>query len=508
MAEESLEKGGRTKKRFRRLKRLFVIVFVLVLALAAAWTIWLLTARVQYQAALDDLRQQDEPVTITELFATTLPDDQNAAVPFLEAIDAYNNDVVPLLDSLEEKFIDDGWKINEEVVHFENLHQYPALRKQYQTRLRTILKAGDAMQAKLIETQKRNAFTWDINTRDEMLQTDVFIQCLRITKYLQVCLRVAHDKGNDALALQYYGLLQNFQNAISSFPSMISLLFNRVVNERRVEMIEDIAPTLRIGNEPRAVSGKQVQVLIHSLLDETFFQECFRQAYRGERVFEIAFLQDMIDQKLDPLTIRLFHQAYTTPVLSTLCLPILYSDAARQLDVMKQEVYEPYIVHYSDITKGSHGLSDQFISFEVRPFFQPLSWNLTSGWSHIKTMYLHLLARRRMAAVALAIRLYEIDHGHWPTKLEDLVPKYLPAVPDDPFLPPGTGKIRYLPSANPPRLYSVGDNGTDEGGEYRGNPENSSVGSVFEQPDYVFFLKGKPVDKKPFQIPSSENPNE
>jgi hypothetical protein len=37
---------------------------------------------------------------------------------------------------------------------------------------------------------------------------------------------------------------------------------------------------------------------------------------------------------------------------------------------------------------------------------------------------------RDAAAIALAMRLYELDHaGAWPTKLEELVPDYLPAIP-------------------------------------------------------------------------------
>ena len=67
-----------------------------------------------------------------------------------------------------------------------------------------------------------------------------------------------------------------------------------------------------------------------------------------------------------------------------------------------------------------------------------------------------------MAATGLAIRLYEIDHGRRPERLADLVPEYLPAVPDDPM--DARRKISYLPRAKRPLLYSVGENGTDEGG--------------------------------------------
>jgi hypothetical protein len=45
---------------------------------------------------------------------------------------------------------------------------------------------------------------------------------------------------------------------------------------------------------------------------------------------------------------------------------------------------------------------------------------------------LETLAGRRIAAIRLAIRLYQLDHdGSFPTRLEELVPAYLPTLPLD-----------------------------------------------------------------------------
>ncbi len=43
------------------------------------------------------------------------------------------------------------------------------------------------------------------------------------------------------------------------------------------------------------------------------------------------------------------------------------------------------------------------------------------------------IGARRLAATRLAIRLYELDHGAPPTSLTDLVPDFLPGVPEDPL---------------------------------------------------------------------------
>lgn len=76
------------------------------------------------------------------------------------------------------------------------------------------------------------------------------------------------------------------------------------------------------------------------------------------------------------------------------------------------------------------------------------------------------LAARRLAAAAVAVRLYRVDHdGKLPPTLQALVPAYLPAVPADPMRPDG-GPIGYAPAgqAASPRVYSVGVDGVNDGG--------------------------------------------
>jgi hypothetical protein len=68
----------------------------------------------------------------------------------------------------------------------------------------------------------------------------------------------------------------------------------------------------------------------------------------------------------------------------------------------------------------------------------------------------------RTAIAALAIERYRLDHGTWPESLDQLVPKYLAAVPNDPFIP-GPLKLRKLPDGL--FVYSVGFDGHDDGGK-------------------------------------------
>ena len=68
--------------------------------------------------------------------------------------------------------------------------------------------------------------------------------------------------------------------------------------------------------------------------------------------------------------------------------------------------------------------------------------------------------------LAFALAAYRHDHGSYPEKLDDLAPKYLPAIPDDLF----SGKaLIYRPDEKGYLLYSVGVNGKDDGGRTYGD---------------------------------------
>jgi len=74
---------------------------------------------------------------------------------------------------------------------------------------------------------------------------------------------------------------------------------------------------------------------------------------------------------------------------------------------------------------------------------------------------------RRVAVTAIAIKRFQIRHGREPATLNELTPEFLPAVPIDPY----DGKpLKYHPNPdNTYLLYSVGEDGVDDGG----NPTNA-----------------------------------
>ncbi len=75
---------------------------------------------------------------------------------------------------------------------------------------------------------------------------------------------------------------------------------------------------------------------------------------------------------------------------------------------------------------------------------------------------------QRNLQLAFALARYQREHGRYPTKLDDLAPKYVKAIPNDLF----SGQpLIYRPMEKGYLLYSVGVNGKDEEGRwYDDNP--------------------------------------
>lgn len=86
--------------------------------------------------------------------------------------------------------------------------------------------------------------------------------------------------------------------------------------------------------------------------------------------------------------------------------------------------------------------------------------------------------RLRMLHLALTLGAYRADQGAYPEELKELTPDYLAEIPLDPFL---DEPFHYEQTESGYRLYSVGDNMTDDGGRtYDSDPRGDDI--VVETP--------------------------
>ena len=71
-----------------------------------------------------------------------------------------------------------------------------------------------------------------------------------------------------------------------------------------------------------------------------------------------------------------------------------------------------------------------------------------------------------LLTLTLALRAYKAEHGAYPANLDELVSEnYLTKIPADPFSPDGTAPLRVKFDGDKTLAYSVGPDGTDDGGQ-------------------------------------------
>ena len=91
--------------------------------------------------------------------------------------------------------------------------------------------------------------------------------------------------------------------------------------------------------------------------------------------------------------------------------------------------------------------------------------------------------QRQMTLAAIALKRYELAHSHFPGSLQELVPQYLSELPRDYM----DGKpLRYRRANESFALYSVGDDGTDDGGDPTSQPPRKVLYSIWDGRDAVW----------------------
>ncbi|MBI5724350.1 MAG: hypothetical protein HZA50_10365 [Planctomycetes bacterium] len=111
-------------------------------------------------------------------------------------------------------------------------------------------------------------------------------------------------------------------------------------------------------------------------------------------------------------------------------------------------------------TNDKKRLTQLYAKMDLISYFNWNKWNIYSLADRLK-------ASRLLAETTLAMAAYKADNGNWPETLEKLVPKYLPAVPNDPFV---DQPLKYRKDEKGWVLYSVGENMKDDGGKKTEDP--------------------------------------
>jgi hypothetical protein len=157
-------------------------------------------------------------------------------------------------------------------------------------------------------------------------------------------------------------------------------------------------------------------------------------------------------------------------------VPNLTPGQARQV-IAGLEKIEATRVTWDEVRQSERRYVRRMLVHNPNPIMWAVGW-----WQNIGTMkraserHYRIIAQERLLTTELALRCYYADKACAPQRLEDLVPGYLSAVPQDPF----TGRpMTYRAQGTNWVVYSVGPDRIDNGGRPAGlRPAGSMTGDL------------------------------
>jgi hypothetical protein len=453
--------------RYWWLKRLGAagVLWLLLLVAVRWWWGWEAERRLQAQIA--KYRAAGQPVFPQDFNrASPVPDDQNGAHYLglaMQALKAEPKEVDNLLDQLAR-----GTASWDAVAEFVDANQ----------EVWRLVRAA----------RTAEATDWHNPVRSPAInmlypQLAPLREVAKATK-VAACLR--HHAGNDAEGVELIRDLEAIGDQTETVgPLLVGHLVAIAVRRFGTSIVEHIVADLQVGGPgaPRQspASREQVQALIHELLDEGASRDGWLRAMCGERCMQLDSYLTLFSAG---------RPAGGAPATASLSETFLLGPAWK-LDTLR-------VMEFTT-SQGQAGASANWPTAHALAPVWPepagglealtrmLSSILAPSMEQAMVLRFRLLAHRRMAGTALAIRLYEVDHGHRPAHLADLVTDYLAAVPRDPF-DATDGELRYRPDAPSPVLYSVSLNGVDEGGVLGRDSYDGSYNANLK--DDPFFLNG------------------
>jgi hypothetical protein len=419
----------------------------------------------------DAAHARHEPFFPEDFDPAPVPDADNAALSFRRAADAVEVESLKAMDdaTLEDPMPDASVRALDGVVVANQ---------------KTLQMARQA--------QSQNSADWQIRARTPVLSTYPprdFLEGQRsVANVIGWAAVDAHAHGDDREAIdRLLELVHQSQMVDRAAPGIVCNLVSMGITDMAANYVGLIAPDLAVDDKPAARQGvpasrQQVRRLIAGLLDEKQFFAGAERAWYGERMMELDAALHLGGDTRDPL-----RQLWAIK-------PMFDLDGARiarrQTQAARASAAPNLPAARAAMPAAETGDGSQFWQAG-----RALSTILAPASGRLLTQEYIALTERRAAATVLAIHLYRLDHaGKYPPSLEQLVPAYLPGVPADPMAAGGKA-LRYKPDATPPVIYSVGENGTDEGGTSL--PDEAHELYRWKQPDAVYPLARPPRTTQP-----------
>jgi hypothetical protein len=263
------------------------------------------------------------------------------------------------------------------------------------------------------------------------------------------------------------------------------------VRDVACDAIVCIAPDLSAGNQAIA---NDLRTIIKNLSDDAAARQSLVRALEGERMRTGDFVRCYAAGRSE-LPFHRNEADFETRVTRITMLPFALNDAPMVLDHATRLINAARSASHWAVMRASVRDLDQATDMREYPTLHCLTPAMMSTGEWQLRAHFCALTAQHLAATVLAIRLYAADHdGRIPTDLEELVPDYLTDLPTDPMAVGGR-RLGFIPASARPTLYSVGDDGIDNGGDGRPIHERPYVNSSnfdWQTQDLIVHLSRQP----------------
>lgn len=441
--------------RRRTFRRGLLLAALAIAAFAGIRIWWGIVARHRFQSEIDRIHAAGEPAFAADYPSpTTLPDEDNAADYYLRAsssIDKAPHGAVTYGDAVDR----------------------PRAIEKYPNAITQIVQANQEVIDIVRQARNADGVEWNLHATPPLINIihGHLAPIRSLGSHLRlaaICQLHAGDPHEAFEIIRDTLLMADRLEQTDGFQSIIVRLSAASTAKQGLLALEKLTPELTVADpandddNSNTMRREDVIALIDQLLDDEPIWRSFDRCMRAERVSGIDSMEILQGSGGVP---------GFTPLFPSKSVASLVAGPAIRLDTVR-------IIQRIDAAKDA-GLSGKWSNVEANEildatYAQP---NFVDGTAHLFSrlitpsltrateMIYRDIAMRRMAATALAIRLYEIDYGARPDALSQLVPDYLKKVPADPFDDNGA-PIQYLPDAAPPLLYSINRNQIDEQGRH------------------------------------------
>jgi hypothetical protein len=410
-----------------------VVPLVLFLVVVGSYLGWGWYQQSQMNRQVEGYRAAGDPVWVEDFNRPTgVADEENAAVDLREA--------AGLIDARREEWkpIYDFWA-------------YVPVPAEEGATLRAAVEAFPGIVERVEAATGKRGVDWQIPYSSPMVgMSKSYLNDQRdMARFLVVAAFEAHARGEDRTAVRRLRQALFAGRAVGEEYGFIEHLVSIGISSLASEAVAEIARELRVEDVGRA----EMRGLVDDLLDE--------ESYRA------GALRSMIGSQaagLDAvLTFGGAGAAAGTPrrIAWLLAQPLAWS-AARPMMARVTAEGEAALKDNWASARAALPAKESGTARTPHGIVAGMMGDVAGGIG-VRTHFLGL-AMRRLAAVAVAARWYAAEHGGaLPGELGVLVPDYLPATAlADPM--GGGSMLRYVSGPTRTVVYSVGQNGTDEGG--------------------------------------------